>query len=61
MDWLIQHDACIHCHKREILIGQDSDQPIIFRAQRPRPKETYISTLRGSDKIHGIESVFIVS
>lgn len=36
MNWRIQYDTHINCHKREMVIGQDTNRSAIFKAQKLR-------------------------
>lgn len=59
-DWLVQYNMYIDCHKLELVVGKDNEQPVIFIARKPQPNELYTNTLRGLDQIQGTDPVSLV-
>lgn len=57
----IQHKALIDCHKKEIMVGQDNDRPMIFRAKRARVNnKVSITSLHRTNQINGTNPIFVV-
>lgn len=57
----MQHEIQINCHKKEIIVGQDSGKLVAFRARRAKvSEEVSIGNLHGTNQISGTDLVFMV-
>ncbi|CAN6455797.1 unnamed protein product [Victoria cruziana] len=61
MDWLIQHRVQIDCKRKEIIISQDSSQPITFKAQECEAEPSInINNLYGIDQVKTTDPIFVI-
>ncbi|CAN6480859.1 unnamed protein product [Victoria cruziana] len=60
MDWLVQHNIFIDCGKQEVIVGRSNERPIVFKARKIQPEESYIDILRGSSQLKRDDPVILV-